>query len=136
MNEAKRQLIESWLTKARNDLMSANVLGTNPVRLLDTAIYHCQQAGEKAVKGFLVFCDRNLVRTHDIEHLIQLAIPHEPGFAAWLNVGRELTPYATLYRYPGAVTIPDRHQFDQAYISAEQLYNFVLSLLPAETHPS
>ena len=136
MTEAKRQLIESWLTKARNDLTSAQVLGTNPVPLLDTAIYHCQQAAEKAIKGFLVFADQHFPRTHDIETLINLAIPHEGRFLAWLDAGRQLTPYATLYRYPGPFANPDRHQFDQAFISAKQLYQFVLSLLPAETHPS
>jgi len=56
MNETKRQLIESWLTKARHDLTSAQVLGTNPVPLLDTGIYHCQQAAEKAIKGASVLC--------------------------------------------------------------------------------
>lgn len=93
MTEAKRQLIESWLTKAHNDLTSAQVLGTNPVPLLDTAIYHCQQTAEKAIKGFLLFADQHFPRTHDIETLINLAIPHEARFSAWLDIGRQLTPY-------------------------------------------
>ena len=135
MNETKRQLIESWLTKARNDLTSAQVLGTNPVPLLDTGIYHCQQAAEKAIKGYLVFADEHFPRTHDLETLINLAIPHEGSFVGWIDVARQLTPYATLYRYPGPVANPNRHQFDQALLQATQLYHFVLSLLPAETHP-
>lgn len=136
MNEAKRQLIQSWLTKARNDLTSAQVLGSNPVPLLDTGIYHCQQAAEKAIKGFLVFADQHFPRTHNLETLINLAISYEARFVGSVDAARQLTPYATLYRYPGPFANPNRHQFDQAFISAEQLYHFVLSLLPAETHPS
>ena len=58
MNEAKRQLVQSWLTKAQHDLASARVLAASAEPLLDTAIYHCQQAAEKAVKGFLAFRDQ------------------------------------------------------------------------------
>ena len=126
------------MADARNDLTSAQVLGSNPIPLLDTGIYHCQQAARvaKAIKGFLVFADQHFPRTHDIETLINLAIPYEARFVGWVDAGRELTPYATLYRYLGPFANPNRHQFDQAFISAEQLYHFVLSLLPAQTHPS
>ena len=44
---------KDWLAKAENDLASAKVLGSAPSPLLDTAIYHCQQAGEKALKSVL-----------------------------------------------------------------------------------
>jgi len=48
MTDAKTQLVQSWLTKAQHDLASARVLSTAHPPLLDTAIYHCQQAAEKA----------------------------------------------------------------------------------------
>jgi HEPN domain-containing protein len=35
----------------------------------DTAIYHSQQAAEKALKGYLAFRDQPLERTHDRERL-------------------------------------------------------------------
>lgn len=135
MNEAKRQLVQSWLTKAQRDLASARVLAASSPPLLDTAIYHCQQAAEKAIKGFLVFCDREFERVHDVEVLIQAAVPHTVEFSAWVDVGRRLTPYARVYRYPGYVTQPSREQFDEAMSAAEGLYTFVLSLLPAEVRP-
>lgn len=67
MTDAKAQLVRGWLTKA--DLASARVLAANAPPLLDTAIYHCQQAAEKAVKGYLVFCDQEFERVHDIENV-------------------------------------------------------------------
>ena len=135
MNEAKRQLVQSWLTKAQHDLASARVLAASSPPLLDTAIYHCQQAAEKAVKGFLVFHDQEFERVHDIEVLIQAAVPYKAGFSAWVDVGRLLTPYARIFRYPGDITEPSGEQFNQAMSAAEGLYNFVLSLLPEDVQP-
>jgi HEPN domain-containing protein len=135
MNEAKRRLVQSWLTKAQHDLASARVLAASAEPLLDTAIYHCQQTAEKAVKGFLAFCDQEFERIHDVEALIRAAESYEARFSGWVEAGRLLTPYARIYRYPGAFTEPSREQFDQAMSSAEGFYNFVLSLLPEETWP-
>lgn len=135
MSEAKRQLVRSWLTKAQRDLASARVLAASSPPLLDTAVYHCQQATEKAIKGFLVFCDQEFERVHDLEVLIRAAVPHAAGFSAWVDVGRRLTPYARIFRYPGYVAEPSREQFNQAMFDTEGLYNFVLSLLPGEMWP-
>lgn len=57
MTDAKAHLVRSWMIKAQRDLASARVLAASDPPLLDTAMYHCQQAAEKAVKGYLVFCD-------------------------------------------------------------------------------
>ena len=100
MGDAKRELVTGWLTKARNDLDAARQIASRPDGHLDTAIYHCQQAAEKAMKGFLAFHDHRLERTHDIERLVFAATAHEPSFAAWTAAAVLLTPYATAYRYP------------------------------------
>ena len=135
MNEAKRQLVQTWLTKALHDLASARVLAAASPPLLDTAIYHCQQAAEKAVKGFLVLHDHEFERVHDVEVLIQSAVPYEGGFSSWVDEGRLLTPYARVFRYPGSTAEPSREQFDQAMSDAEGLYSFVISLLPEDVLP-
>jgi len=135
MDEAKRRLIQSWLMKARHDLAAARKLSAEPDPYLDTAIYHCQQAAEKAVKGFLVSHDQEFEKTHNIQLLVTLAIPFEARFSSWLEAAERLTPYAVTFRYPGEILEPDRAEFDQALQAAEGLYAFVLSSLPAEVHP-
>jgi len=135
MTDAKTQLARSWLLKARHDLASAHVLAASTPPLLDTAIYHCQQAAEKAVKGYLVFSEQEAERVHDIEVLIRSAMSCDQRFAAWVDVGIELTPYARLYRYPGPATEPTQEQVDRAISAAEGLYKFVLSVLPPELQP-
>jgi len=76
-------LVQTWLVKAQHDLASARKLSAGPDPYLDVAIYHCQQAAEKAVKGFLVFHDQPFEKTHDVEVLVELARRYEPAFSAW-----------------------------------------------------
>ena len=135
MTDAKAQLVCSWLTKAKHDLASARVLAASNPPLLDTAIYHCQQAAEKTVNAYLAFCDTEVERVHDLEVLIRSAMSCDQGFAEWIDVGIELTPYAHLYRYPGRAAEPSREQFDRAISASQGLYEFVTSLLPAEVRP-
>jgi HEPN domain-containing protein len=135
MEEAKRELVQIWLVKAQQDLAAARKLSADPDPYLGIAIYHCQQAAEKAVKGFLVFYDRRFDKTHNIEALMSLAVPFEEQFSSWRETAQLLTPYAGMFRYPGERLDPDRPEFEQALKAAEELYQFVLSLLPPEVHP-
>ena len=135
MTDAKTEWVRSWLTKAQHDLASARVLAANTPPLLDTGIYHCQQAAEKAIKGYLAFLDKEVERVHDLEVLIRSAMTATPEFRSWMDAGIQLTPYARIYRYPGFSADPSREQFEQAMSASEGIYRFVLSLLPPEMHP-
>ena len=53
MDEARLELVRDWLTRASHDLGAARALSAMEHPLLDAAIYHCQQAAEKTVKGWL-----------------------------------------------------------------------------------
>ncbi len=53
MDEATLEIVRDWLTRASHDLYSARVLADSSKSPLDTAIYHCQQAAEKAAKAYL-----------------------------------------------------------------------------------
>jgi HEPN domain-containing protein len=136
MDEAKREQVQDWLIKAVIDLEAAKTLASSAHRrLLEAAVYHCQQAAEKAIKGFLFFHDQRFSKTHDIEALINLAVPIEVGFEKWREAAKRLTPYVAVYRYPGSPPSPTRKEFNQTVRSATDIYTFVLSVLPTETHP-
>ena len=130
--DAKRSLVRNWLKKARRDLLSAKRLTRGKDPYLDTAIYHCQQTVEKAVKGWLVYHDQSFEKTHDLRLLVTLASEIEPKFAEWFDVAEQVSPYATAYRYPGEVLEPTRDEFNQAFLAASKFYDFVCSLLPIE----
>ena len=79
MDDTRRALLRSWLTKAASDLRGARILGSADDAPLDTAIYHCQQTAEKAVKAFLVSKELSPEKTRDIRKLTLAAAAHEPA---------------------------------------------------------
>ncbi len=130
--DAKRSLVHNWMMKARRDLLSAKRLARGNDPYLDTAIYHCQQTVEKAVKGWLVYNDQPFEKTHDLRLLVAQASEIDDGFADWFDVADQVSPYATAYRYPGEILEPDMNEFNQAFQAASKFYDFICSMLPPE----
>ena len=93
---------------------------------------------EKALKGFLHFHKREFPKTHDLRALVPRCIEIEAGFVALDPDAEHLTPLATSFRYPDDYVPlnPTRAEFDEALAAAQRVYDFVLSQLPAETHPT
>ena len=135
-DELEHELVRGWLIKAHHDLATANKLAAGPDSYLDTAIYHCQQAAEKSVKGFLTFHGQRVVRTHDVRYLLTLAIPFDESLSACLESAERVTPYATAYRYPDEILEPEEEEFEAALAAAEEICACVLSALPKEVHPT
>ncbi len=130
--DAKRSLVHNWIMKARRDLLSAKRLARGSDPYLDTAIYHCQQTVEKAVKGWLVYNDQTFEKSHDLRLLVAQASEVEPKFGDWFDIADQVSPYATAYRYPGEALEPDVDEFNQAFQAASKFYNFVCLMLPPE----
>lgn len=130
--DAKSSLVRKWPKKARRDLLSAKRLARGKDPYFDTAIYHCQQTVEKAVKGWLVYQDQSFEKTHDLRLLVTLASEIEPRFTQWFDAAEQLSPYATAYRYPGEVLEPTEDEFKQALTASSKFYEFICSLLPIE----
>ncbi len=135
MDETQRGFVRQWLCKARTDLESARRLAASPDAILEAAFFHCQQAAEKAVKGYLAYRGHPLEKTHDVEKLVETAKSYEPRFAAWQQAAADLTPYATAFRYPSDTIDPDEEEFQQAEQAAAGLFAFVCSLLPEDARP-
>ena len=135
MDDALTKLAGEWLTKALHDLQTARITAAAPGGPLDTAIYHCQQAAEKSVKGWLVAGNIPFEKTHDVRRLIQQAAVSWPDFARFAEAAEVLTPYVSAFRYPGLTSdpMPTREEFDEALAHAQTVYDFVLNLLPKET---
>jgi hypothetical protein len=52
-----------------------------------------------------------------------------------LDDGETLTPYVAAFRYPGEVLEPSKEEFENAVKAANNIFNFVISILPSEVHP-
>lgn len=137
MADPLAQLTREWLTKAAHDLQTARIVSASPDGPLDTAIYHCQQAAEKALKGWLTWRSSAVAKTHDLVRLVDDAVVGEPDFERLRQAAETLTPYASAFRYPGVAgePMPTREEFNGALGHAEEVFNFVVERLPAEAKP-
>ena len=135
MDEAKADRVRQWLRIAQIDLASARRLAGPPDPMLDTAFFHCQEATEKALKGYLAFRDHPLVKTHNIEALLRLAASRDGRFSEWKQAAEKLTPYATEFWYPRDAVEPNEEQYQEAEQAAAGLLAFVCSLLPDDAKP-
>ncbi|HEX3856927.1 MAG TPA: HEPN domain-containing protein [Verrucomicrobiae bacterium] len=137
MADPTAELTRVWLLKAHGDLHTAVQIGSLPDGHLDVGIYHCQQAAEKALKGYLLFHDVSFEKTHDLKKLVRQAEPLDGGFDQFREAAAILTPYIAAYRYPDefAILEPSRAEFDDAVRQAQTVYDFVLNLLPKEARP-
>jgi len=126
-----------WMSKAWRDLETARRAVAGQPPFYDVAVYHCQQAAEKAVKAFLVRHGQPYEKTHDIEVLVDIAGEIEPGFRQWADAADALTPYATRFRYPNATFAVDPLpvEYDEALQQAQGIYDFVRDLLPQDARP-
>ena len=95
MDKAGLELVKDWLTRAHQDLRAARILAGVEDAPLDVAIYHCQQAGEKAVKAFLQWRDEPFAKTHNLRALVIQAISLDKGFEAFEKPAEILTPYVS-----------------------------------------
>jgi HEPN domain-containing protein len=91
----------SWLRKASSDLRYAGIdLAAEPAAPED-AVFHCQQAVEKALKAFLVWSDVPFPKTHDLGRLGSQAVRLDPSLEQLVDRIVDLSKYAWMFRYPG-----------------------------------
>ncbi len=124
MNDRKAELVAAWLLKATHDLETARLLIQKEKRLLDMAVYHCQQCGEKALKGYLTEHDIIFPKTHSLVQLLNLIIPASSDFSSLMEHARRLTPLGNEFRYPGDMPDPTVDEAEHVLALAEEIYRF------------
>jgi HEPN domain-containing protein len=127
------QLVQAWLIKARHDLLSTELLSRNP-ELGDMAAFHCQQAAEKALKGFLVWASVPFVKTHDLEGLLGQCVAADPAFSTLVPAAKALSKYAVAARYPDAAD-PAEAEVRNAARLARSIYDLVEQHVPPSAWP-
>lgn len=127
-------LAQAWLVKADHDLETSRrvVVGKPPIT--DTAVYHCQQAAEKALKAVLIQHGQPVRKSHDLIALITHCAHLDPDFSRWVDAAAILTPYATHYRYPCNEPDPGLDETLEAINLATSLVAFVRDKLNIDRH--
>jgi HEPN domain-containing protein len=125
----------AWFARAQEDLRGAEIdLAATPP-LLGDATFHCQQAVEKALKGFLAWHDRAFRKTHDVGELGSQCVELDPELESDLRRAAPLTEYAWRYRYPGEPFTPSETEVREALSVARETVALLLRRMPKEAQP-
>jgi len=135
MQPEKLGEVRSWLKKAASDLRGADIgLAASPP-FIEDMLFHCQQAAEKSMKGFLTAHDRVFRKTHDRDELASACEAVDPTLKEVLNPARDLTVFAWEFRDPGEAKAPPLEEARQFRAIAGKVYQAILARLPREAHP-
>ncbi len=119
MADEKQLEVQAWLRKAGNDLRGAQVdLAAEPP-LIEDALFHSQQAAEKAMKAFLTAHDKLFRKTHDLDELASACEQIDASLKDALNPARDLTVFAWEFRYPGSDETPPEAEAHDSLLTAQ-----------------
>ena len=90
-----------WVSKAEEDMAAARALAGQTPPPRNAVCFHSQQAVEKYFKALLQELGAAVPRTHDMEDLLDLLLPHDATLAPLRRRVAGLTKYVVEYRYPG-----------------------------------
>ncbi len=125
-----------WMTKAGGDLRGARIdLAATPP-FVEDALFHCQQAVEKAPKALLTWHDRPFRKTHSLEELGRECCRLDAGLEALVDAAVPLTEFAWAFRYPGAPPAPSLAEARDALTLADRVVAAIADRLPAEARAS
>jgi HEPN domain-containing protein len=118
-------IYEEWLLKAKRDLDTARALLEKSY--FDTAIYHTQQCAEKALKGYSVYRLQPLMKTHDLEKILNICINLDSSFQQLDLFATSLNGLDVQFRYPDVEFEPEETEVIEAIEWSEQILDFVKS---------
>ncbi len=96
-----------WVDKAEADYATATLMRRSRKKhARDIVCFHLQQCVEKYLKARLEEAGIAYPKTHDLERLLDLALPIEPLWAPLRPALVGITDYAVEVRYPGRTTTP------------------------------
>jgi HEPN domain-containing protein len=122
----------AWLRRASQDMRAAaHGLRADPP-LLDDVVFHCQQAVEKSLLGFLVWHQREHPQTHDIAMIGRDCTEIDPTLQLLIQQAAPLSDYAWKYRYPSDEETPSHAETSEAMNVTHAVVEAVIERLPAE----
>jgi HEPN domain-containing protein len=102
----------------------------------DAAAFHCQQAAEKLLKGFLVRANLDFGKTHDLGRLARVVASRFPSVAPLLSTIDDWTAWNIAYRYPDLAEPqpePTAEELSRALDAIARLDTALRSLAPPST---
>ena len=115
--------IFEWFQFADYDLDAAEVLLSYRPQRYEIICYHCQQAAEKYLKGYLFYCGTEVPKIHLLDRLCEMCSEFDVGFDEIAKQCATLTAYGVQPRYPDEIYV-DEALMKQALAYARQIKEF------------
>ena len=130
-SDPSRALARRWFQKAENDLLNVQNNLKAGRYASDTVCFHCQQAVEKYLKGFLAWHEVPFAKTHDLLALLRQVGQITDADAEMLSVNLLLLDrYSVSVRYPQEYEEePDAEEVREAVDAAYAIRTWVRSRL-------
>lgn len=125
----------AWFVKARDDLRAGEAVLAPDPPLVEDALFHAQQAAEKAIKGYLIWHGQTFRKVHDLREVGGAAIAIDPTLEPPLREVARLSPFAGVFRYPTDMGEPTPDEARAALVLARRAYDTILARLPSEARP-
>ena len=120
----ENEIVLNWFKFADMDLDAAEVLQNNRPQHFEIICFHCQQAAEKYLKGYLIFNGlEKPPKIHDLIELCNMCSDIDPKFDSILEKCDYLTQYGIQPRYPDEIDI-DENNTKKALQYAREIKNF------------
>jgi len=124
----KITIVKEWLRFASNDINCAkHSLSMRPVPL-EIICYLCEQAAEKALKGYLIYQNVEPPKIHILKLLCKMCTDMDKSFEEITEQCGNLTLYAVQPRYPFEIEITE-NDMKEAILDADRVLEFILQRL-------
>ena len=109
------EYVAEWFKYADMDFISAEHLLTLYPQPFEIICFHCQQAAEKYLKGYLISIgEMEPLKTHDLVLLKIECMKSEPCFENISHACEVLTRYGVQPRYPNEMEIIEK-RYEKSY---------------------
>ena len=96
-----------WIQIVDDDLYSAKILNESVRKPYEIICYHCAQATEKYLKGYLAYNDIIPQKTHNLLFLLEICIEKDSSFEIIRTECGLLNRFANEIRYPHRIEIKE-----------------------------
>jgi len=125
-------IVSEWIRFAQMDYDHAvKTVETHYPIPIEIICYHCQQSVEKILKAFIIQKSGSLIKTHDLDVLLNQCKQYSSDFDIFVGACENLSLYATQTRYPSDIELTET-EMRQAIKDTSLILNFTKSKL-AET---
>ena len=119
------KLVATWIEKADEDLKFSRISLEEGLEFYPQICFLLHQAVEKYLKAFIIACELDFQKIHDLGRLVQICAQKDDAFNQYFDKIADLNSYYIETRYPDYEVQVSKSQAENALKLAEEISKFV-----------